>query len=355
MKILVFTRYGRLGASSRVRMLQFIPCLQQNGIQFCVSPLLSDAYVQGLYQGKGRLWWEVLKAYVKRLYALRMVFRYDALWIEKELFPGLPATVERLLNLFGVRYVADYDDAVFHNYDLLGNRISRLLLRDKIAVVMRCANRVCVGNAYLEAYARKAGSRDVQIIPSVVDTERYRPRMAAVANCIPVVGWMGTPPTVKYLKTIAPALVEIQQRIPFLLRVVGAEFQYPGLHVECLSWSEENEVELIQGFDVGIMPLDDTPWEKGKCGYKLIQYMACGVPVIGSLVGVNAEIIDEGVGSTAVNDEDWRLNLNKYLADPMWRQNAGIHGRIRVERIYCVKIITKQLLKLFVAISEAKN
>jgi glycosyltransferase involved in cell wall biosynthesis len=140
---------------------------------------------------------------------------------------------------------------------------------------------------------------------------------------------------VKYLFTIAAALVEVQNRKPFILRVVGANFRYDGLLVECLPWNENEEVKFIQSFDIGIMPLDCSPWEQGKCGYKLIQYMACGVPVIGSPVGINVEIIQQDVGGVlAIDNDSWMAALNILLDSPTLRRRYGASARDIISRNY---------------------
>lgn len=333
MKLLVLTRYERKGASSRVRFYQFYPYLEAQGFQITTQALLSDHYIDRIYtQGRKNLA-EMFKGYIRRIFLLLTAKRFDALWIEKELFPGLPAWAERYLQWRGVRMVIDYDDAIFHNYDLLASRFTRFLLRNKIAEVMRAAAVVVAGNAYIAEYAQKTGTHAVQIIPSVVDTEKYKPAIRE-PNPKPVVGWMGTPSTIRYVRSIVPRLLAVQKEHPFILRIVGAQFQYPGLEVECVPWSEETEVEVIQGFDIGIMPLDDTHWERGKCGYKLIQYMACGVPVIGSGIGANLEIMQDKAGLVAKNVKEWNGLLLAMLENPSLREQYGRAGQNRVEYRY---------------------
>ena len=346
MKILALTRYGRLGASSRMRIYQYVPQLQALGIDVQVSPLLRDAYLKRLYSQHAPRWFEVFgDSLIRAAYLLRSK-KFDLLWIEKELFPSLPAWFEQALNALGIRYIVDYDDAIFHNYDLSRHPIERLLAR-KIDKVMRSASLVVCGNAYLAERARSAGARHVEIIPTVIDLERYGVNHPVARKKI-VVGWIGLPSTVKYLELAAPALKALSAECPVQLRVIGADFASPGLNVDCRPWSEESEVGEIQDFDIGIMPLIDSPWERGKCGYKLIQYMACGKPVIASPVGANQEIVEHGVNGYLAKDSDgWLAALLALCMDASLRQRMGAQGRAAVEQKYCLQVTAPRLAKLF--------
>jgi glycosyltransferase involved in cell wall biosynthesis len=240
----------------------------------------------------------------------------------------------------------DYDDAVFHNYDLSGNPFKRFMA-DKIDRVMRQAALVTCGNSYIAERARAAGSRRVEIVPTVIDLERYS--IAAPEKNIPlVIGWIGSPSTVKYLETVAITLKELAAECPLELRVVGAQFSLPGLDVVCVPWSEATEVNEIQKIDIGIMPLVDSPWERGKCGYKLVQYMACGLPVVASPVGVNEEIVTHGVnGYLARTSDDWLNAFRMLCADAESRRKMGALGRLSVEQKYCLQVMAPQVARLF--------
>jgi glycosyltransferase involved in cell wall biosynthesis len=349
-KVLLLSRYGPLGASSRVRYLQYLPYFREQGAEVEVVPLFSDAYLQALYAG-GPRWREVLAGYVRRLAALARARRFDAVIVEKELFPFLPAGAERLLRALGVPYVADYDDALFHRYDRHSRALVRRLLGGKIDAVMRHAAVVVAGNEYLAARAREAGAARVEVIPTVVDTARYRPR-AGAGNEVPVVGWIGTPRTSRYLQGLLPVFEALQQEVPVRFVAVGArQADFAGTPVEAWPWSEATEVASIQQFDIGIMPLEDSPWERGKCGYKLIQYMACGIPVVASPVGVNRTIVAPGEnGLLADTPDEWGRALRNLLeADATSRQAMGREGRRRVEQGYSLQA---QAPRFFQAVRE---
>lgn len=355
MKVLALTRYGRLGASSRLRFYQYVPRLEQSGIAVTVAALSPDEYVARLYAGRRPGLGSIARDYVRRLAKLASVGRYDVVWIEKELFPGAPAVVERLLSSLGVPYVVDYDDATFHRYDRSSNPLLRGLWPRKIDAVMRGAALVIAGNRYLADRARAAGARRVEILPTVVDPRRYQVRPPNAGEPF-TVGWMGTPVTQRYLAPVAAPLAEVvagRGRV----RLVGADRLPEGLatgSVELRPWAEETEANDILAFDVGIMPLDDTEWERGKCGYKLLQYMAAGRAVVASPVGVNPEIVDPGVtGFLARTPEDWRSALGRLRDDPALRQRMGEAGRRRVESAYSLDLAEPRLRALLESGSTA--
>ena len=161
-KILLLSRYGKLGASSRIRSYQYLPFLKKHGIDVEVMPLLDDEYIRDFYSGKGRQRVKIFKAYLHRIKYLFKAKRFDLVWIEKELFPFLPAWGEVMLNTLRVPYIVEYDDAIFHNYDLNPNRLVRFFLRTKIDQVMKRAAVVVVGNDYLGNRARQAGAKRVE-------------------------------------------------------------------------------------------------------------------------------------------------------------------------------------------------
>ncbi|BHH85105.1 glycosyltransferase family 4 protein [Desulforhopalus sp. 52FAK] len=347
MKVLLLSRYGSLGASSRVRFLQYLPYLQSKGVEVTDKPLLSDAYLQALYCGDTR-WVEVVTGYTGRVLALLGVRRFDVVIIEKELFPFMPATAERILQCIGVPYIVDYDDALFHQYDCHSNPWVRRLLGQKIDLVMRHATTVIVGNNYLAERAYRAGASSVEIIPTVVDTLRYQSKQKLGIET-PIVGWIGTPKTSHYLKTLLPVFESLKKEMSVRFVAVGVNTDdFKDTPVEAWSWSEDSEVESVQQFDVGIMPLVDSPWERGKCGYKLIQYMACGLPVVVSPVGVNLNIINSGDnGLFAESVEEWEQALRQLIqAKLSERKRMGKAGRSQVESCYSLQAQAPRFYKV---------
>ncbi|MDA3831985.1 MAG: glycosyltransferase family 4 protein [Spirochaetales bacterium] len=263
----------------------------------------------------------------------------------------MPALAERLLHWLGKRYVVDYDDAIFHNYDLSGNPVLRRVLGRKIDTVMQQAHYVVAGNEYLAARAMEAGVRGIVIIPTVVDHTRYEVRGTLKTGRL-VIGWIGSPSTQQYVVGIRAALTEACQTQGARLMLVGSNLdviaELPGIDVEVVPWTEDNEAALISQMDVGIMPLPDGPWEKGECGYKLIQYMACGVPVIASPVGVNVDIVTHSqCGLLADTPAEWVGALRRLLGSAEQRHQLVTAGRQAVERTYCLAVQEKVLSGIF--------
>ena len=352
MKVLILSRYSELGASSRVRFLQYLPYFESQGIEITVKPLLSDSYLSSLYENGSRHY-EVFKGYFNRFITLFSIRNYDLVVIEKEVFPFMPAIVEYLFNILGVKYIVDYDDALFHNYDLHPNRWVRMLLGKKIDSVMRYASVVTAGNSYIEERALLAGARSVEIIPTIVDTKRYQIKRNGIKP--PIVGWIGTPQTSKYLQLLLPIFKAIKNDIDVRFVAVGARPEdFEGDVVEAWPWSKEAEVSFIQQFNIGIMPLVDSPWERGKCGYKLIQYMACGIAVIASPVGVNCTIVEPNkTGKLASSLEEWDLALRCLLdVHPDILIEMGNAGRARVDEYYSLQ---KQAPKFLEILFKTRN
>ncbi|MCP2043682.1 glycosyltransferase family 4 protein [Pontibacter sp. HSC-36F09] len=346
MRVLFFPKYTRLGASSRLRTYQYLPYFREQGIDVECSPLFDDLYLQQLYQKKAISKVRIIQAYISRLFKLFASAKYDLVVIEKELFPYFPAFAEQALALLKVKYIVDYDDAIFHNYDLHPNKWIRTLLKRKIAKVMNGASLVVAGNKYLKDYAQKAGTRKTTIIPTVINTDHYTAKNAKNQGEV-IIGWIGSPTTLKYVKNIVPVLKDLRSKYPLRLHIIGGK---AGVgfdnYEEVFEWSEEAEVELIKHFDIGVMPLNDDAWEKGKCGYKLIQYMGCGLPVVGSPIGVNDEIIQDGInGYKATDLISWKQGLEKLLADKNLRETMGKEGRALVEENYSYKVAKDKWLQ----------
>lgn len=289
------------------------------------------------------------RAFYGRTRALLAAGRYDLVWLEKEAFPWVPYLVERLF-LGRVPYLVDYDDAVYHRYDQHGSGVVRRLLGTKIDQVMANAALVTAGNEYLAEKARASGAGRVEIVPTVVDICRY-PLAQPWRNEPFTIGWIGSPSTRKYLEPIRPALAEICRNGKARVVLVGAgKVDWPEIPVEVRPWSEESEAAEIGRFQVGIMPLLDAPWDRGKCGYKLIQYMACGVPVVGSPVGVNRKLIVNGMnGFQASHPQEWVAALTRLREERELARAMGEACRATVEKGYSLQVSAPRVAQLVTA------
>ncbi len=341
MRILILTKYGRLAASSRYRFLQFLPALEKDGIHSDVSPLLSDEYLEQKFRtGRVNIRF-ALEALFRRVKVLIQSARYDAVLLYSEAYPYAPGLLVWLLRRRGIPYIYDYDDAVFHTYDHHELWPVRFFLGNKIRKIIAGAFCVFAGNRYLAEYAREAGGV-VEIVPTVVDLRRYAStKVHRIEPDELTIGWIGSPSTAQYLELIQKPLAEFCRKRRARVVLVGSgPIELRDVPLEMRDWSEETEVEDLLEFDVGIMPLPDSGWARGKCGFKLIQYMACGLPVIASPVGANLDIVTDGVeGLLAGTSEQWLNSLERLAASSELRESMGAAGRARVERSFCTTAV----------------
>ena len=345
MKVMLLTRHERLGPSSRLRYYQYLPYLAKQGIEVESFPLFDAMYLNCLYSGLPRPVLSIAKAYYRRINQLVLSRSYDLIWLESEALPWFPVWMENFGVLKKIPYVVDYDDAIFHRYDRNPLAIVRVLLRHKIDRIMQHARLVITGNSYLKKRAQRAGAVWVESLPTVVDLTRYRLKMNDDSSVF-TIGWIGSPTTAAYVKYVYPAIDRLCKKIELRMVMIGG---YPETlptraPVEFHQWSEESEVGHILQFDIGIMPIPDSPWACGKCGYKLIQYMACGLPVVASSVGANTQIVQNGItGFLVSTEEDWEQALSLLNDHKSLRQNMGQAGRKRVESHYSLQVTAQQL------------
>jgi glycosyltransferase involved in cell wall biosynthesis len=296
--------------------------------------MVTDAALQDRYRRGGYTPAAVIRAYATRLLQLVRASTFDVALVQNEVLPWFPLRADTMA-LQGLPMVVDYDDAAFHRYELHRSAFVRHFFKGRIDGVMRAARTVIAGNQYLADRAHAAGATDVIQIPTVVDTRRYSPRETGdcSSGAAPRVVWIGQPTNVKYLEVLGPALIQLRQQQPVVLRVIGAQATaIKGIEIEHCPWSESTEVSDLREAEIGIMPLPDQPWERGKCGYKLIQYMACGLPVLASPVGVNPDIVKHGHnGFLCDSDQDWFYYLKLLINDPELRSRMGQAGRHFVE------------------------
>jgi glycosyltransferase involved in cell wall biosynthesis len=248
-----------------------------------------------------------------------------------ELLPLMPGWVER--SLLPRPYIYDFDDAFYLKYRSGKLGVMRPFLGGKFDAVIAGAAAVTAGNNTLADYARGKNT-NTHLLPTVVDTERYMPA-SRPRNDIFTVGWIGSPSTAPYLTELVGPLSLIGKESPVRLVVIGGKApSIPNVAVEEIEWSEQTEVVLINTFDVGVMPLPDDDWARGKCAFKLIQYMACAVPVVASRVGANIDVVQTDCGFLATGEREWVDALRFIRDQPLARRQMGKAGRLRVGQHY---------------------
>ncbi len=349
-RVLCATRYAALGASSRLRLAQYLPYLRGAGLDVTQRAFLSDSYLTALYKGQSRLRASA-SAYLRAFGAPWAARRHDLLWIEKEYLPWLPYWVERLA-IGRTPYILDLDDAWSLRYEQASSALIRRLFGDKFGKLVRGAALTVTANETLYRWAQAQGAARVLHLPTVIDLAHYHP--TPPPDGVFTIGWIGTPLTATYLAQIAAPLRQLAAEAPLKLRIIGAPAaQVEGVACENLPWSEATEAKLIGECHAGIMPLPDDDWANGKSGYKLIQYMAMARPAIGSAVGANNQIILHGqTGYLTHAPQDWLNTLRALRDNPAHAQAMGHAARARVEQTYCLDVTAPLLIDSINAILD---
>lgn len=330
-KILGLSLYGPQAASHRYRLGQYVPGLAQAGIDLQIQSLLNDDYLVNRFAGRPIPWGSVLKSAEQRLRVLINRDNFAGAILHCELCPLLPGSLERLL--LPKPYIYDFDDAFFLKYQQGRLGVLRPMLGVKFDKIIAGAAAVTAGNSYLTNYAQEFNT-NVNMLPTVVDTIRYKPETRPL-NAEFTVGWVGSPSTAKYLAALVEPLALLAKETPVRLVVVGASAPFiPGVLIENITWDENTEIHQINRFDVGVMPLTDNNWSRGKCGFKLIQYMACGVPVVASRVGANVDIVSPRCGFLVDDSAEWLAAFRVLRYDASRRAEMGVAARSRIVAEY---------------------
>tara|TARA_A100001388_G_scaffold277635_1_gene270080 strand:+ start:5932 stop:7005 length:1074 start_codon:yes stop_codon:yes gene_type:complete len=355
-KVIAFTKYSRLGASSRLRIMQYTAKLKNLGYEIEISSLTNDEYLKKKYSGNYLLFFQILYFYIKRVFELRKIFSKDIIWIEYELFPFLPSFFEILITLLGKKYIVDYDDSIFENYKESKNFFVRNFLSKKIDNVIKNSEVTITGNKYLERYAKDRGAKHTKCIPTVVDESKYDIDFTPNEKQDLVIGWIGSPGSQKLLKEYAPSLNKLCKDKNIKLEFIGANsvlFNWFDSSIASIThWTEKDEAYNLQNIDIGIMPLTQSRWSKGKCGYKIIQFMACNKPVVASYTEANSDIVkDNECGLLAENIEQFIECLNILISDKAKREEMGMNGKNAVRNTYNINTQAHELKKIFMIVS----
>ena len=334
----------------RYRIEQWEPYLKCEGIDLEYASFEDEELHRVLYQsgGVGKKINLIARGFRRRRQLLARLKEFDAIYLFREAALLGPPWIERRLAASGVPMVFDFDDAIFIPYRSPANGyLSYLKFPAKTAEVCRIARHVMAGNQYLADYAHRT-QQNVTIIPTTIDTTKYVPS-ATSGNGVPVIGWTGSYSTVQHLDRLRSVLQELRRAVPFRLRVIcSAPYRLEGIEVENILWTSAQEVADLAGIDVGIMPLPEDRWSKGKCGCKALQYMAVAKPAVCSPVGVNTEIIRDGENGLLANtDEEWIAALSRLLASASLRKTMGEKARKTVEERFSARCIAPKVAEIF--------
>ena len=326
----------------RFRFEQQREALADRGIRLNVSSFLSADMSSRVYRPGGYAFkvGAFLHGTGTRIRDLLSARDYDVALVHKGATPlGYPF-VERLLASFGIPYVFDFDDAIYLPLISEANRIvAPLKFARRAEVIARHADLIVTGNRYLADWAERH-NRNVRVIPTTIDMRIYRSLAPREPGDRPVcVGWSGSSHNVRHLNLLAPVLRDLQKEAGIMIKVIGdPDYRIAGAEVRATRWQEATEIADLTDIDIGVMPLPDDEWARGKCGLKALQYMALGIPTVMSPVGVNTEIARDHAALLASTDYEWRAALRKLIADPALRRELGERGRRRVESEYSADV-----------------
>lgn len=343
----------------RFRIEQWEPLLEESGVSIAYAPFETPELREILYKpgNAGAKIRAVLDGLKNRNDSLANIGSYDLVYLFREAALLGPAWFERKIARSGVPMIFDFDDAVFESYKSPSNGyLSYLKFPAKTATSIRLSAHVMAGNPYLADYARQY-NENVTIVPTTIDTDKYLFERLSQTDPKPLtIGWSGSFSTVQHLDTVREALQELAKRQTFRLRVIGTpNYELAGVDVESLPWRSETEITDLSPIDIGIMPLPDDRWSKGKCGLKALQYMALGIPTICSPVGVNGLIIQDGEnGYLADGTEEWVAKLESLIQDAELRRKFGQAGREVVERGYSARSQAPRVLDIFHSVVGSK-
>ena len=346
MKVLALATYPVEAAATRYRLQQFVAPLAERGIDLTVDSFLDSQLFTRLYQQKGVAVTalKLFAATIRRLFVLAAASRARVVLVQREAMMYGPPLIEWFVARVIKRpMVLDLDDATYVSYTspTYGSLVKALKWFRKTDDLIRWASLVSCGNRAIAEYVSARGAK-AQIIPTVVDSDVFRPVERAGAREPVVLGWIGTRSTFPYLRSIFAVLERLAQTYDFRLKVVGAgqdEVVVANVEVENLPWKLDREVEDFQSIDIGLYPIDASlysgKWASGKSGFKAIQYMAVGVPYVATPVGASAELGEpDRTHFFASSDDEWYQALESLISNPELRARMGAAGRHHVVENY---------------------
>ncbi len=338
--------------SQRFRFEQYFNHLEKAGYQVEIYPFLSNQTWKTLY-GEGKILqkaWGMVMSFFRRFALLFKLHKADYLFIHREAAQLGPPLFEWIIaKVLRRKYIYDFDDAIWlPNYSESNAKFHRLKAYWKVKYCMEWAAQITAGNQYLADYAKQYNP-NVQIIPTTIDTVNHHNQMTDHAASKTVIGWTGTHTTMHYLNELVPILQKLEKKHDFTFLVISNEKPaYDLQSLEYIKWNKETEIADLSKMNIGVMPLKKDIWSEGKCGFKGLQYMSLEIPAIMSPVGVNSEIVTDGInGILAGSAEEWEQKLELLLSNPELRKQIGKAGKERIETAYSVNANLEKYLDLF--------
>jgi hypothetical protein len=355
--IVYFTKYTEKGPSSRYRSFQYKSYLESH-FNLEYYALFNDDYIENLYTHKKTNYVQIFVAYYKRiLRVLKLLGTDKIVFIEYELFPFFPPIFEYLLYKTKVRFVLDYDDAIFHNYDLHPNFIVRALFKNKIPTIARKARFIITGSPYLTNFFFNFSTHVTEIPTSILYQKYAEYNGNEGKNQSIAVGWIGSRSTSKnfvFIEGIVDAITSKYPNIEFKLMGFDIHLRngLQSKNIKFFGWSETDELPFLDSIDIGIMPLIESSGNKGKCGFKLIQYMAMGKPTISSPFEAHFKINRDGHNMFANSMNEWFDSIEYFINNMDYFRHVGTYNKEIIKKYYSVESNKSQYLDLFNKISK---
>lgn len=352
-KILAIVQYPeQVSPGQRFRIELYKELLEKNGYSLTTKPFLDkNGYdVIHRYGFFFKKFFATIKGYIGRLVLLLQLSKFDFIFLQREVAPLGPPVFEWLyIKIFRKKIIYDFDDAIWiRSVSEQNSAAANFKNADKVKNICKWAYKVSCGNEYLCNFAWQYNS-NVFYNPTCVDIEKRHNILTNHDVERISIGWTGSFSTLKYLEIVVVALKRLQEKYEFDIKIICNEKPVINLkNVNYIKWSEENEVSELATCQIGLMPLTNDEWSEGKCGFKLIQYLALGMPAVSSPVGVNKIIIEDGInGFFALTDEDWYLGIEKLMLDVDLRKKMGNSGRQKIIAQYSVQSNMNNFLGLF--------
>lgn len=354
MKVIFISPYPTEGPSYRYRVEQYFNYLESNGIQCIARPFMNSQFYSIAYKPKNitRKLIYLFLASISRCRDFIESFQYDIIFVHLEAYPLGPPVLEFLWSIFGKTIIYDLDDAIFLTNKKPAYKIVKFLkFSNKVESIIRFSKEIIVCNQYLKDYAARFKDKSkIHIIPTSLDTDKFLPLQNKAENKSElVIGWIGSHSTAGYLNELTDVFKALKKNHNFVLKIVGSNFlvQIEGIKTINKAWSLEDDLRDFQSLDIGVYPLPDNEWTKGKTGFKTIQYMSVGIPCVVSNVGRNKEIIQDGInGFLADNKDEWLRKLSLLIENPQLRNSIGARGRETVIGKYSLKVNAPILLEI---------
>lgn len=325
----------------RFRFEHYLPFLSKEGVYYKVCPFVYWRFHKILYK-KGQIIKKCLYTLLGFSYRILNLFqscRYDLVYVYREITPLGPPIFETLLYFMGKPIIYDFDDAIYLPASSKVNKfISFLKFPQKTKYIIKLSRLVLAGNKTLKDYSLRF-NKNVAVLPTVIDTDLYQPKINQNKDTV-CLGWSGSLTTIPHLGLIKEVLKKIYLKYKVDIKIIGSkDFFITGVKIFAQDWKLDSELKDLRKIDIGLMPLPDDEWGKGKCGLKALQYMALSIPAVCSPVGVNSEIIDDGInGFLCRNEEEWVEKLSLLINNRELCNRIGLEGRRTVERRYSVKV-----------------